>query len=71
MLSPAFRVRDFDVQDVTSYPIKLTWDSVGGEDSGLVFAAGLLYFWFSHDVEVAIFVPLNKEMVVIFEAPMT
>ncbi|XP_028406381.1 97 kDa heat shock protein-like [Dendronephthya gigantea] len=34
MLSPAFRVRDFNVQDVSSYPIKLTWDSVGGEDSG-------------------------------------
>ena len=36
MLSPAFRVREFNVQDVTSYPIKLTWDSIGGEDSGLV-----------------------------------
>ncbi len=42
MLSPAFRVRDFNVQDVTSYPIQLTWDSVGGEDSGLVFIAGLV-----------------------------
>ena len=42
MLSPAFRVRDFNVQDVTSYPIKLTWNSVGGEDSGLVQS---LYVW--------------------------
>lgn len=43
MLSPAFRVRDFNVQDVTSYPIKLTWDSVGGEDSGLVLYSCYIY----------------------------
>lgn len=31
MLSPAVRVRDFSVTDIQSYPIKLTWDPVDGE----------------------------------------
>jgi len=30
MLSPAFKVRDFSVNDVTLYPIALSWSSSGG-----------------------------------------
>merc|ERR1719238_2102561 len=30
MLSPAFKVRDFSVNDVTPYPIALSWSSTGG-----------------------------------------
>ena len=30
MLSPAFKVRDFSVNDVTMYPIALSWSSSGG-----------------------------------------
>lgn len=32
MLSPAVRVREFNVTDVQSYPIKLLWDATLGED---------------------------------------
>merc|ERR1740138_427907 len=33
MLSPAFKVRDFSVNDVTLYPIALSWSSSGGTDA--------------------------------------
>merc|ERR1719399_2576579 len=33
MLSPAFKVRDFSVNDVTLYPIALSWSSTGGADA--------------------------------------
>lgn len=39
MLSPVFRVREFNVQDITPYPIKTTWERVPGdadEDTELV-----------------------------------
>lgn len=42
MLSPAFRVREFDVQDVNAYSIALRWDKVatsGGGDEGMEDAA--------------------------------
>jgi len=32
MLSPAVRVRDFNVTDIQNYPIKLVWDASMGED---------------------------------------
>merc|ERR1719359_2768748 len=32
MLSPAFKVRDFSVTDVTMYPIALSWSSTGGAE---------------------------------------
>ena len=32
MLSPAFKVRDFSVNDVTMYPIALSWSSTGAVD---------------------------------------
>jgi heat shock protein 4 len=32
MLSPVFKVRDFRVNDICSYPIKLTWDATPEED---------------------------------------
>ncbi|KAK7794683.1 hypothetical protein R5R35_008015 [Gryllus longicercus] len=32
MLSPAIRVREFNVTDIQSYPIKLVWDASMGED---------------------------------------
>lgn len=31
MLSPVFRVRDFNVQDITPYPIKTAWERVPGD----------------------------------------
>lgn len=31
MLSPVFRVREFNVQDITPYPIKTTWERVPGD----------------------------------------
>ena len=34
MLSPTFRVREFVVNDVTPYPIVLTWKSQNTEDEG-------------------------------------
>lgn len=34
MLSPTFRVRDFVVNDVTPYPVVLTWKSQNTEDEG-------------------------------------
>ena len=34
MLSPAFKVRDFQVNDVTLYPIALSWSSSGGAANG-------------------------------------
>ena len=34
MLSPAFKVRDFSVNDVTMYPIALSWSSGAGDDKG-------------------------------------
>ena len=34
MVSPTFRVREFAVNDVTSYPIVLTWKSQSVEDEG-------------------------------------
>lgn len=34
MLSPTFRVREFVVNDVISYPIVLTWKSELAEDEG-------------------------------------
>ena len=36
MLSPTFRVREFAVNDVTPYPITLTWKSELAEDEGFV-----------------------------------
>merc|ERR1719247_3168187 len=33
MLSPAFKVRDFSVNDVTMYPIALSWSSSGGAEA--------------------------------------
>ena len=30
MLSPVFKVRDFDVQDVFPFPVALSWESAGG-----------------------------------------
>merc|ERR1711988_566019 len=33
MLSPAFKVRDFSVNDVTLYPIALAWSSSGGTEA--------------------------------------
>ncbi|KAG0222758.1 heat shock protein 70 family [Mortierella sp. GBAus27b] len=32
ILSPSFKVREFSVQDITSYPIKMTWESTPDED---------------------------------------
>ncbi|KAF9941095.1 adenyl-nucleotide exchange factor sse1 [Mortierella alpina] len=32
MLSPTFKVRDFTVQDITNYPIKMTWEKTPEED---------------------------------------
>ncbi|KAF9549886.1 adenyl-nucleotide exchange factor sse1 [Mortierella hygrophila] len=32
ILSPAFKVRDFTVQDITNYPIKMTWQPTPEED---------------------------------------
>ncbi|GLH02084.1 Heat shock protein 68 [Gryllus bimaculatus] len=32
MLSPAIRVREFNVTDIQNYPIKLVWDATMGED---------------------------------------
>lgn len=32
MLSPAVRVREFNVTDIQNYPIKLVWDATMGED---------------------------------------
>ncbi|KAF9914657.1 adenyl-nucleotide exchange factor sse1 [Lobosporangium transversale] len=32
ILSPSFKVRDFTVQDITSYPIKITWQPTPEED---------------------------------------
>ncbi|KAF9559062.1 adenyl-nucleotide exchange factor sse1 [Mortierella alpina] len=32
MLSPTFKVRDFTVQDITNYPIKVTWEKTPEED---------------------------------------
>lgn len=32
LLSPAVRVRDFNVSDIQAYPIKLVWDPAMGED---------------------------------------
>lgn len=32
MLSPAVRVREFNVTDIQMYPIKLVWDATMGED---------------------------------------
>jgi heat shock 70kDa protein 4 len=42
MLSPSFRVRPFDVQDVTPYAVHLSWGPVGGpdDDGTTLFAAG-------------------------------
>ena len=34
MLSPTFRVREFVVNDVTPYPVVLTWKSQNMEDEG-------------------------------------
>lgn len=34
MLSPTFRVREFAVNDVTPYPVVLTWKSQNTEDEG-------------------------------------
>ena len=34
MLSPTFRVREFVVNDVTPYPVVLTWKSQNTEDEG-------------------------------------
>ncbi|KAK3696704.1 hypothetical protein QZH41_013052, partial [Actinostola sp. cb2023] len=34
MLSPTFRVREFSVNDITPYPIVLTWNSQSEEDTG-------------------------------------
>merc|ERR1719160_918845 len=34
MLSPAFKVRDFSVNDVTLYPIALSWSPSGGSATG-------------------------------------
>ena len=36
MLSPTFRVREFVVNDVTPYPVVLTWKSQNTEDEGYV-----------------------------------
>ncbi|CAO3573953.1 unnamed protein product [Mortierella alpina] len=32
MLSPTFKVRDFSIQDITNYPIKMTWEKTPEED---------------------------------------
>lgn len=32
MLSPAIRVREFNITDIQNYPIKLVWDATMGED---------------------------------------
>jgi len=32
ILSPAYKVRDFQITDVQPYPIKLIWDEAIGED---------------------------------------
>ncbi|KAF9982909.1 adenyl-nucleotide exchange factor sse1 [Mortierella antarctica] len=32
MLSPTFKVRDFTIQDITNYPIKMTWEKTPEED---------------------------------------
>jgi len=32
MLSPVFKVRDFQIHDVTAYPIQLKWDPIPGDD---------------------------------------
>ncbi|KAI1316494.1 adenyl-nucleotide exchange factor sse1 [Mortierella claussenii] len=32
ILSPSFKVRDFSVQDITNYPIKMTWQPTPEED---------------------------------------
>ena len=39
MLSPTFRVREFVVNDVTPYPITLSWKSELEEDNGCVCSA--------------------------------
>lgn len=36
MLSPTFRVREFVVNDITPFPIVLTWKSLSEEDTGYV-----------------------------------
>lgn len=32
ILSPSFKVRDFSIQDITNYPIKMTWQPTPDED---------------------------------------
>ena len=45
MLSPTFRVREFVVNDVTPYPIILTWKSQSADDEGYenVFLYTVIY----------------------------
>ncbi|KAI7907526.1 heat shock protein 70 family [Cokeromyces recurvatus] len=38
MLSPVFKVRDFRVHDICSYPIKLTWDATPEEEETEIVA---------------------------------
>lgn len=56
MLSPTFRVREFVVNDVTAYPVVLTWKSENMEDEGyeevfififknmITFGGGIFFF---------------------------
>jgi molecular chaperone DnaK (HSP70) len=32
MLSPTFRVRDFGIQDISLYPIRVSWNAIEGDD---------------------------------------